>query len=239
MVELGGKSAGIVLKDADLEQVAESVKWGIFYFAGQVCSAQSRLLVQRSIYEETVARLRAMVDGLTIGSGIENNFLTPLISAQQLHRVQTLVDSGLSQGAVATTGGHRVPGYEGHFMQPTLLTSVAPDMRVMQEEIFGPVLSICVFDTIEEAVRIANATAYGLCAGVYTKSLDTAHWIASRLVAGQVFVNQWFAGGIETPFGGTRQSGFGREKGQEALNNYVRTKNVGVRIVHEDIRSDD
>jgi len=236
VVELGGKSAGIVLPDADLEQVAHSVKWGIFYFAGQVCSAQSRLLVHRSIYDRTVERLRKVVDSLTIGPGMDNHFLTPVISAQQLGRVESLVESGLKAGARAVTGGGRVnrPGY---FMQPTLLADVRPDMAVMQEEIFGPVLCIQSFDTIEQAIAIANGTKYGLCAGVYTKDIDRAHWIATRLVAGQVYVNQWFAGGIETPFGGVRQSGFGREKGQEAVSSYIRTKNVGIKIVAPDATS--
>lgn len=231
VLELGGKSAGIVLPDADLEQLAESVKWGIFYFAGQVCSAQSRLLVHRSIHARTLQRLQEVVAGLTIGPGVENHFLTPVISAQQLARVQELVDSGLAQGAKAATGGTRAAGAKGHLMQPTLLVDAAPAMRVMREEIFGPVLSICQFDTIEEAVRIANGTNFALCAGIYTKDLDAAQWLAARLVAGQVFVNQWFVGGVETPFGGSRQSGIGREKGQEAIHSYVRTKNVGMRIV--------
>jgi aldehyde dehydrogenase (NAD+) len=231
VVELGGKSAGIVLDDADPEQVAQSVKSGIFFFAGQVCSAQSRLLVQRSVYEQTIRRLKRVVEGLSIGPGVDNNVLTPLISAQQFARVQSLIDSGIQEGAVALTGGSRALRENGHFMLPTLLVDAAPHMRVMQEEIFGPVLCICAFDTIEEAIRIANGTRYGLCAGIYTKDLDKAHRIAARLVAGQVYVNEWFAGGIETPFGGSRQSGFGREKGQEGLGNYLRTKNVGVRIV--------
>lgn len=234
VVELGGKSAGIVLPDADLEQLAHSVKWGIFYFAGQVCSAQSRLLVHRSVYDRVLERLIKVVGDLSIGPGIENHFLTPVISATQLRRVEDLVQSGLEEGARAATGGGRVPGRKGWFMQPTLLTDVRPDMRVMQAEIFGPVLSICPFDTIEDAIRIANGTQYGLCAGVYTKDLDRAHWIAARLQAGQVYINQWFAGGIETPFGGVRQSGYGREKGQEAVNSYIRTKNVGCRIVDVD-----
>ncbi|HEY6482985.1 MAG TPA: aldehyde dehydrogenase family protein [Steroidobacteraceae bacterium] len=231
VLELGGKSAGIVLPDADLEQVAESVKWGIFYFAGQVCSAQSRLLVHRSIHDRTVQRLRDVVAQLSIGPGVENHFLTPVICAQQLARVQELVSSGVAQGATAATGGSRAEGYPGYVMQPTLLVDAAPGMRVMREEIFGPVLSICVFDTLEEAVCIANGTNFGLCAGVYTKDLDKAHWLAARLVAGQVFINQWFVGGVETPFGGSRQSGIGREKGQEAIRSYIRTKNVGMRIV--------
>jgi acyl-CoA reductase-like NAD-dependent aldehyde dehydrogenase len=132
------------------------------------------------------------------------------------------------------TGGAREPGLAGYFMQPTLLVNVRPEMRVMQEEIFGPVLSIYQYDSIEDAIRVANGTQYGLCAGIFTKDLDRAHSIARRLVAGQVYVNQWFAGGIETPFGGVRNSGYGREKGQEAVLSYIRTKNVGVRIVDPD-----
>jgi aldehyde dehydrogenase (NAD+) len=220
-----------VLPDADMAQLAHSVKWGIFYFAGQVCSAQSRLLVHRSVLDDVLDELRKVVNGLTVGPGIENNFLTPVISEHQLSRVESFVQGGLREGAHALTGGSRDRERPGYFMQPTLLTNVAPEMTVMQEEVFGPVLAICPFETIEEAIRIANGTPYGLCAGVYTKDIDRAHWIAARLQAGQVFVNQWFAGGIETPFGGVRQSGFGREKGQEAIFNYVRTKNVGVRIV--------
>jgi aldehyde dehydrogenase (NAD+) len=230
VVELGGKSAGIVLPDADLKQILHSVKWGIFYFAGQVCSAQSRLLVPKGRKGEIIDAMCGMVTGLSVGPGIDNHFLTPVISAKQLERVQELVDSGIQQGAKAAVGGKRVPGLPGHFMQPTLLVDAQPEMRVMQEEIFGPVLSIYEYSNLEDAISVANGTAYGLCAGIYTKDIDKAHWLATRLHAGQVYINQWFAGGIETPFGGVRQSGYGREKGQEAVLSYVRTKNVGVRI---------
>ena len=230
VVELGGKSAGIVLPDADIEQIVHSVKWGIFYFAGQVCSAQSRLLVPRGRKGEIIDRLSELASGLSVGPGIDNHFLTPVISAKQLERVQELVDSGLSAGAKAAVGGQRAKDLAGYFMQPTLLVDAKPEMRIMQEEIFGPVLSIYEYDSLDDAVRVANGTSYGLCAGIYTKDLDKAHWLATRLQAGQVYVNQWFAGGIETPFGGVRQSGYGREKGQEAVQSYLRTKNVGIRI---------
>ncbi len=115
-------------------------------------------------------------------------------------------------------------------MQPTIFTGVRPDMAIAQDEVFGPVLAVLGFDEPEEAIEIANGTDYGLVAGVYTRDLETAHWTADRLSAGQVFVNEWFAGGVETPFGGTKRSGFGREKGQEALLNYVQTKNVAVKL---------
>ena len=230
VVELGGKSAGIVLPDADIEQIVHSVKWGIFYFAGQVCSAQSRLLVPKGRKGEIIDRLSELAGSLSLGPGIDNHFLTPVISARQLERVQELVDSGLKAGAKAAVGGRRSADFAGHFMQPTLLVDAKPEMRIMQEEIFGPVLAVYEYESLEDAIRVANGTKYGLCAGVYTKDLDKAHWLATRLMAGQVYVNQWFAGGIETPFGGVRQSGYGREKGQEAVHSYIRTKNVGVRI---------
>ncbi len=138
--------------------------------------------------------------------------------------------AAMEAGAKAATGGGKQAGLDGHFIQPTIFGDVKPDMTIAREEVFGPVLSVLTFEDPEEAIALANGTDYGLCAGLYTKDLATAHWAADRLVAGQVFVNEWFAGGIETPFGGTKRSGFGREKGQEALLNYVQTKNVGIRI---------
>jgi len=230
ILELGGKSAGVVLEDADIDQVVASVRSGIFYFSGQVCSAMSRLLVPASRKDEIQSRLAEMVDGLTVGPGIDDNAITPVISQKQLDRITSIVDRGLSEGAVALRGGAKadMPGY---FMQPTLLTDAKPDMSIMQEEMFGPVLSICSYTDETEALEIANGTKYGLCAGLFTKDLNKAHYMASRLVAGQIFINKWFAGGIETPFGGIGESGYGREKGQEAINNYYRTKNVGCMIV--------
>ncbi|WP_119460194.1 aldehyde dehydrogenase family protein [Rhodospirillaceae bacterium SYSU D60014] len=230
VMELGGKSAGIVYPDADLDQAVASTAIGIFSNAGQICSAASRLLVHRSVHDTVVDRLVARAKDLSIGPGIEEHDLTPLISAPQLDRVEAYCLAGVQAGAVAATGGRRVTGRPGHFMQPTIFTGVAPDMTIAREEIFGPVLSVMPFDEPAEAIAIANGTDYGLVAGVYTQDLALAHWSAERLVAGQVFVNEWFAGGVETPFGGTKRSGYGREKGQEALLNYVQTKNVAIRL---------
>ena len=229
VVELGGKSAGVVLPGADLRDVKQSVRVGIFYFAGQVCSALSRLIVHRSIYADVVGAIEADLGAPSMGPGIDNHYLTPLISAAHLTRVRAMVASGAEQGAAVIEGQQSV-GARGHFMRPTLLVDTTPDMHVMQEEIFGPVLSICPFEDEEAAVQIANGTRYGLCAGVFTRDLNEAHRLARRLHAGQIFVNEWFAGGIETPFGGVKQSGYGREKGQEAILNYIRTKNVAIRI---------
>ena len=230
VMELGGKSAGIVYPDADLDQAVASTATGIFSNAGQICSAASRLLVHRSVHDAVVDRLVAHANNLSIGPGIEEHDLTPLISAPQLDRVEAYCLAGAQAGAVAATGGRRIADQAGHFMQPTIFTGVAPDMTIAREEIFGPVLSVMTFDEPAEAIAIANSTDYGLVAGVYTQDLALAHWSAERLVAGQVFVNEWFAGGVETPFGGTKRSGYGREKGQEALLNYVQTKNVAIRL---------
>ncbi|MDP6342828.1 MAG: aldehyde dehydrogenase family protein, partial [Alphaproteobacteria bacterium] len=230
VMELGGKSAGIVYADADLEQAAASTAIGIFTHAGQVCSAQSRLLVHRRVHDEVVDRLVERARALRLGPGIDGADLTPLISAPQLDKVEGYCLAASQAGADAATGGRRDDGLPGHFMAATVFTGVTPDMAMAREEVFGPVLAVLPFEDEDEAIRIANGTDYGLCAGVYTKDLEKAHWTADRLSAGQVFVNEWFAGGIETPFGGMKRSGIGREKGQEALLNYVQTKNVAVKL---------
>ena len=230
VMELGGKSAGVVFPDADLDQVAASTAIGIFSNAGQTCSAASRLVVHRSLHDQVVTRLVAKARALKIGPGIENCDLGPLISAAQRDKVEAHCLAASQAGAEAAAGGRRVAEQRGHFMQPTVFTGIRPDMALAREEVFGPVLAVQPFDDADEAIALANGTDYGLCAGVYTKDLRLAHWAADRLVAGQVYVNEWFAGGIETPFGGTKRSGYGREKGQEALLNYVQTKNIGIRL---------
>ncbi len=230
VMELGGKSAGIVYADADLDQAARSTAAGIFSHAGQVCSAQSRLVVHRSVHDELVERLVAKAEALSIGPGIDGCDLGPLISAPQRDKVEGFCLGAVQAGATAATGGRRVEDQPGYFMQPTVFTGVSPDMTIAQEEVFGPVIAVLPFDDDDEAIDIANGTDFGLVAGVYTKDLDRAHQTADRLTAGQIFVNEWFAGGVETPFGGTKRSGYGREKGQEALLNYVQTKNVAIKL---------
>ena len=228
VVELGGKSAGIVMPDADLDLVAEQTKWGIFLNSGQACNAMSRLVVHSSVYDEVVDRVSTMAAGLSAGPGIDGHDITPLISAGQLDRVSNHVTIGKDEGASAVTGGGRVDR-PGHFHEPTVFAGVTNDMTIAREEIFGPVLSILAFDDIDESVAIANDSKYGLAAGIFTQDLDWATWAADHLEAGQVYVNEWYAGGEETPFGGFKNSGFGREKGQAALANYYQLKNVGIR----------
>ena len=230
VMELGGKSAAIVHADADLERAAKSAARGIFTHAGQICSAASRLIVHRSVHDEFVELMTREARARSIGPGIEGCDMGPLISERQLARVENLCRAGTQEGAMLATGGARVAGRTGHFMAPTVFRDVRPGMRIAQEEFFGPVVVVLPFDTIDEAIAIANGTDYGLAAGVFTRDLALAHRTAERLVAGQVYVNDWWVGGVETPFGGTRRSGYGREKGQEALLGYVQTKNVGIRL---------
>lgn len=233
VMELGGKSAAIAFADANLQQLLASVQSGIFFNAGQVCSAMSRLLVQREIYEQVVEAVVAMAEGLSVGLGQDNADLTPVVSAGQLAGIEALCRRAIEEGAVAVTGGEAFAERAGHFMRPTVFRDVTPQMCIAQEEVFGPVLAIMPFDTEEQAIAIANGTDFGLVAGVFTQDISRAMRCTRRLKSGQVFVNEWYAGGIETPFGGVGLSGFGREKGQEALYSYVRTKNVAIRIAGE------
>ncbi|MER9751746.1 aldehyde dehydrogenase family protein [Mesorhizobium sp. M0140] len=230
VMELGGKSAGIVFADANLDQVVESVKSGSFYNAGQVCSALSRLIVHASVYDAVVEKVSAMAGALQVGDGLVGADMGPVASEHQLRKIEGVCVRAKSAGAKLVTGGERLPGKGGWFMQPTVFADVDPSMEIAQEEVFGPVLSIIKFENVEEAYDIANGTRFGLVAGVFTQRLDIALKAPPRLNAGQVFVNEWFAGGIETPFGGNKMSGHGREKGQEAIYSYVRTKNVGVSL---------
>jgi len=227
VLELGGKSPGIVFPDADMDVVITDAQAGIFMNSGQVCDAMSRLVVHASLCDEVVERMAETAKNLSIGPGIDDCEITPLVSDTQLDRVEGYALSGVQEGACAVAGGRRVDDVAGYYMAPTVLADVTPDMRVNREEIFGPVLSVLRFETAEQAIAIANGTDYGLAAVIYTNDLDRAIWCTERLDAGQVHVNEWGVGGIETPFGGFKKSGIGREKGVESLANYYQSKNVG------------
>ena len=232
VLELGGKSAAVVLPDADLDNLAENIRWGIYFNAGQVCSAMSRVVVHRSIHDEVVERAVEVARGLEIGPGIDNregtSTMGAMISEGQLERAEGMCRDAAGDGAKTAIGGHRL-NREGCFFETTVFTGVTPDMTIAREEVFGPVLSILPFDDDDEAVKVANGTDYGLVGGVFTRDLDRAAKLARGIEAGQVFVNEWYAGGVETPFGGYGKSGYGREKGREALMNYVQTKNIAIR----------
>ena len=230
VVELGGKSAGIVYPDADLDKVVSSASTAIFGVAGQICSAMSRLVVHKSIKNELVDKLINLTKSLKVGPGYENGTdCTPVISKNQLEKVEGYTRSGIQAGAEAVTGGKKFDR-KGYFFESTVLNNVTQDMTVAREEIFGPVLSIIEYEEPEEAIKIANDTDYGLAAGVFTKNLDQATKASNQLEAGQIYVNGWFTGSVATPFGGYKQSGYSREKGQQALKSYLQVKNVGIQL---------
>jgi aldehyde dehydrogenase (NAD+) len=232
VLELGGKSAAIVHDDADLDAFESDIRWGIYFNAGQVCSAMSRVIVHESRATELLERAEKVAASLSVGPGIERpdygRNMGAMVSDAQRDRAARMIETAQTQGARVVTGG-RPLNRPGAFLEPTVLADVTPDMEIAQQEVFGPVLSVLSFRDEAEAIEIANGTDYGLVAGVFTRDLDRATRAAGRLRAGQVFVNEWYAGGVETPFGGFGKSGYGREKGREALWNYVQTKNVAIK----------
>jgi aldehyde dehydrogenase (NAD+) len=231
VLELGGKSPHIVFADADLDTaVAEAAK-GIYANCGQICSAGSRLVIEAKIKQPFLEKLAAHAERLKVGPGQDGPDMGPLVSEEQYGRVLNYIQIGQQEGAKVIAGGGRPSRLErGYFVAPTVFDEVQPEMRIAQEEIFGPVLSVLSFADEEEALQIANGVQYGLVAGIFTNDINRALRLATHLKAGQIYVNEYFAGGEETPFGGYKQSGFGREKGLEALLNYTQVKNIAIRI---------
>jgi aldehyde dehydrogenase (NAD+)/betaine-aldehyde dehydrogenase len=232
VLELGGKSAQVVFADADLRAAAEAVVRGVLQNAGQTCSAGSRLIVHQAVREELLELVIERFRTTSLGPGAEDPDLGPLISAQQLERVEGFL-ADLAGGEVLV-GGSRPDGERlaaGCYFLPTLVDGVDPRGRIAQEEVFGPVLASMSFDDEEESVALANSTDYGLLAAVWTRDVSRAHRLASAVRAGQVFVNNYGAGGgVELPFGGWGKSGYGREKGVEALDSFTQTKTVVVKL---------
>lgn len=231
-LELGGKSPNIVFADADLDDAAQWVVRSIIQNAGQTCSAGSRLLVEESIRETFVAKVKDRVRQLRIGPGIEDHDIGPIISEKQLQRVESYIQLAREEGSEIMIGGDRCSRGSGNlFFEPTVIAAASTDSRIAQEEIFGPVLVVIPFQSIEQALSIANNTEYGLVTGIWTSDVNKALWLAARVKSGQVFVNNYGAGGgVEMTFGGYRKSGFGREKGLEALKHYTQVKNVAIKI---------
>ena len=233
VMELGGKSPNVVFADADLDVAAQGVANAIFQNAGQTCSAGSRLLVERSAHDAFVARLSQRAATMRLGPGVSDPDMGPIISKRQLETIERYVDIGKKEGAAIAAGGQRPndPSLgRGFFFQPTLLDHVSPEMRVAQEEIFGPVLAILTFDDVEEAAKLANRTQYGLVAGIWTRDINKAMSLSSAIKSGQVFINTYGAGGgVELPFGGYKKSGYGREKSLESLASYTQVKNVCIK----------
>lgn len=231
-LELGGKSPNIVFPDADLDAALPIIAKSVLQNAGQTCSAGSRLLVHTDVHAEVVQRLGTLLRGVRIGRGLDDPDLGPLISAKQKERVASMVARAQDEGASMVAGPEviTVPG-DGFFFAPTLLDGVDPTAQIAREEVFGPVVAVTPFESVEEAIGLANGTDYGLIAAVWTKDLDTAHVLAEEILAGQVYLNTYGAGGgVEYPFGGFKKSGYGREKGYEALAAFCQTKTVVLKL---------
>ncbi|SMF80804.1 aldehyde dehydrogenase (NAD+)/betaine-aldehyde dehydrogenase [Tistlia consotensis] len=232
-LELGGKSPVVVLADCDREAALEGVLGAIWENAGQICSAGSRLVIERSLHDGFLEELVARTRRLSLGHGLRNPQVGPLNSPEQLAKVSGYVEAAKARGCSVATGGNATVDPQsglGWFFEPTILDRLDPADPCVQEEIFGPVLAVQVAEDAEQALALANGTAFGLVAGIYTGNVDRALALARDLDAGQVYVNEYFAGGIETPFGGNRLSGFGREKGLEGLRAYCKVKSVTARI---------
>lgn len=224
-LELGGKSASVVFADADLENAVRQTASGAFFNAGQVCSAATRVVVERSIHDAFIEKLAARAKSLRMGdpSDVSTN-LGPLISQKQMERVLSYIRIGKSEGAQTVTGGE-AGGPRGYFVQPTVFASVRSNMRIAREEIFGPVLSVLAFDSEDEATALANGTAYSLAAAVWTNDVNRAHRMSDALDAGTVWINTYGPTDTRLPWGGMGgQSGIGRDLGRTALDNYTEQK---------------
>ena len=232
-LELGGKSPNLVFEDCPWEDALNWVVRSIVQNAGQTCSAGSRLLVQRTIHETFVSEVCERMEALKLGKGLEDPDLGPILSKKQFDRIMAFLDKARDEKASVLTGGARASvdqSEKGYYLQPTVIDQVDLSSPLAQEEIFGPVLTVFPFEDEEEALRLANGTPYGLVAGIWTKDVSRAHRLAGKIRAGQIFINNYGAGGgIQMPFGGYKKSGFGREKGLEALRNYTQLKNVAVK----------
>ncbi|CAN5677634.1 aldehyde dehydrogenase DhaS [soil metagenome] len=230
VLELGGKSPQIIFADTDLDLAATEVSKGIYSNTGQYCDAGSRLVVEEEVREPLLEKVLEHSRQITLGEGMNNPDMGPLVSAEHLERVLGYIDTGKEEGANMLIGGRAEEFERGYFVSPTVFDEVESNMRIAQEEIFGPVLAVLPFSGDDEATHIANDSSYGLAAGIFTRDIDRAMRFASEVQAGYVMINEYHTGGVGSPFGGYKQSGIGREGGLVALNNYTQIKNVVLRV---------
>ncbi|HDX9587544.1 TPA: aldehyde dehydrogenase family protein [Bacillus pseudomycoides] len=229
-LELGGKSPNIILEDANIEEAITGAFNGIMYNHGQNCSAGSRVFVHRKHYEKVVEELAKRANDVKLGAGMEKGTeMGPLVSKKQQERVLRYIEKGKEEGARIAAGGAKA-FEKGYFVRPTIFADVTDDMTIAKEEIFGPVVAVLPFDTVEEVIERANNTPFGLAAGVWTENVKTAHQVANRLKAGTVWINDYNLEDAAAPFGGYKQSGIGREMGSYALDNYTEVKSIWVNL---------
>jgi betaine-aldehyde dehydrogenase len=230
-LELGGKNPQLVLADADLDAAVDAVVFGVYFNAGECCNSGSRVLVERGIAEEFQAAVIARAQQVPVGDPLDPATKVGAITSQsQLDTIERYVGEGADAGATLALGGERLPTPAGCFYRPTVFTGVTPDMSIAREEIFGPVLSMLTFDTLDEAIGIANSTAYGLSAGIWTSNINSALRAAREIRAGTIWVNRWMDGYPELPFGGVGASGLGRELGRQAVHQFAGTKTIQLQV---------
>jgi aldehyde dehydrogenase (NAD+) len=236
-LELGGKSPNIILEDADLEIALPGSLFGVFLHSGQLCESGTRLFVPDKLYDQVVAGLVALTSKLKLGNPLDpTTDVGPVISKKQKETILSYIEAGIEEGATLLCGGKEVlvPGCEdGHFIQPTIFTNVTNDMKIAQEEIFGPVLCVIRYSDLDDAIRMANDTIYGLAAGVWTRDVNKAYDVARKLQAGVVWINDWHMLRSDAPFGGYKQSGIGREMGVQSLDAYTQVKHVHTSMTPE------
>ncbi len=229
-LELGGKSPNIILPDADFSKAIPGALNGVMFNQGQVCCAGSRVFIQKKHYDNVVADMVSHAKNIKQGIGLDpNTQIGPLVSQVQQDRVLGYIEKGLSEGAEVLVGGDK-PQDDGYFVSPTIFASVQDDMSIAKEEIFGPVIAAMPYEDLDDVINRANASEYGLAAGLWTHDIANAHYVASKLRAGTVWVNCYNAFDAASPFGGYKQSGSGREMGSYALNNYTEVKSVWINL---------